>query len=140
VDATTKAVTETAAQQAQNFSDFINGDSYLSSRKSNFTERNGGRTPWNNQLDLRLMHDFSFAVGTKKHTIQITCDIINLTGNNVYFVPNTQNSSVFIGLTATSGSSATADPKFQFTKPSATYSIDQFSSRWQGQFGVRYSF
>ncbi len=133
-------VTETAAQQSQNFNDFVNSDSYLSSRKGTFTERNGGRTPWNNQLDLRLMHDFNFNVGSKKHTIQVTCDIINLTGNNVYFVPNTQNSSVFIGLAATTASSATADPKFTFTKPSATYSIDQFSSRWQGQLGVRYSF
>lgn len=140
IDATTKAVIETAAQQAQNFNDFVNNDSYLSSRKGNFTERNGGRTPWNNELDVRLMHDFSFAVGAKKHTIQVTLDVINIASNNVYFVPNTQNSSVFIGLTASSASSATADPKFQFTKPSATYSIDQFSSRWQGQLGVRYSF
>lgn len=142
----TGLVTETATQQAQNFSDFVNSDSYLSSRKGKFTERNGARTPWNNQLDLRLMHDYTFGVGNMKHTIQITLDIINfsnLLNKNwgiAYFVPNTQNSSVFTGLSVGSAKVANGDPTFTFTKPTATYSVDQFISRSQGQLGVRYSF
>ena len=78
--------------------------------------------------------------------IQVTFDIINLTNllnkdwGLVYFVPNTRNGSVNTGLTANRGANAFAEPTFNFTKPTATYSVDQFSSRWQGQAGVRYIF
>jgi hypothetical protein len=43
-----------AAVQAKAFMDFVNGDEYSSTRKGDFTERNGGRTPWNTTLDLKL--------------------------------------------------------------------------------------
>lgn len=135
-----------AAQQAQDFDTFISNDDYLNSRRGQFAERNGGRTPWNNQLDIRFMHDFNFKVGSKMNKIQVTFDIINLTNllnkdwGLVYFVPNTRNGSVNTGLTANRGANAFAEPTFNFTKPTATYSVDQFSSRWQGQAGVRYIF
>ena len=132
--------------QAQAFDQFISNDEYLNSRRGQFTERNGGRTPWNNQLDLRFMHDFNFKVGSKMNKIQVTFDIINLTNllnkdwGLVYFVPNTRNGSVNVGLTAARGANTFAEPVYSFTKPTATYSVDQFSSRWQGQLGVRYIF
>lgn len=136
----------TTSQQAADFDAYINNDDYLSSRRGQFTERNGGRTPWNNQLDLRFMHDFNFKVGSKMNKIQVTFDIINLTNllnkdwGITYFVPNTRNGSVNTGLTVTRGANSFTEPVYSFTKPTATYSIDQFSSRWQGQVGVRYIF
>jgi len=129
---------------------FIDSDKYLSSRRGQFTERNGGRTPWNTRLDFRFMQDFNFKVGSKKHTFQLTFDIINLTNmlnkdwGKVYFTPNTRNSSVNSGITIVSRPAPDANliinPTYNFTKPSSTYSVDQFSSRWQGQLGLRYSF
>ncbi len=131
------------------FNRFINNDSYLSSRRGQFTERNGARTPWNNQMDLRLMHDINFKVGAKTNTIQLTFDIINFsnmlskTWGVYYFTPNTINSSVDPGLsiggrTVTNGVATITGATY--TYPSAKYSIDQFSSRWQAQVGVRYIF
>lgn len=139
----------TAVQQQQAFDKFISNDSYLSSRRGQFTERNGGRTPWNNQLDLRFMHDFHLHVSDKKtNTIQLTFDIINFTNmlnkdwGVSYFTPNTINSSVDPGLSIGSRaiSNGTATVSGAYSTPKSTYSIDQFSSRWQAQVGVRYIF
>ena len=136
-------VTETAAQQATNFINFVNGDDYLSTRKGNFTERNGGRTPWNTTMDVRILHNIK--VGEKNNTIQVSLDIFNFTNllnsdwGRVYFAPNTFNSTVGLGLSR-SNSGTSADPTYTFTKPTSTYSIDQLASRWQMQLGLRYSF
>ncbi len=138
--------TTTAAQQYADLADFINKDPYLSKHKGEFTERNAARTPWNNLLDLRLMQDINLKVGEKTHTLQITFDVINFSNmlnkswGTVYFTPNTQNSSVDMGLRVTRANNSTAQPTYTFTRPTSSYSIDQFSSRWQGQLGVRYSF
>ena len=61
--------TTTAIQQANAFDAFINGDSYLKTRRGKFTERNGGRTPWNTTADLRITQDFNFKAGHKKNTV-----------------------------------------------------------------------
>lgn len=137
--------TVSAATQAQQFMDFVNGDSYLSTRKGDFTERNEGRTPWNTSADVRIMHDIAVNFGGKKsHTIQISLDIINFTNllnsewGRSYFVPNTFNSTASLGLTRTN--SGSADPLFTFKKPATPYSVDQLASRYQAQVGLRYSF
>ncbi len=135
-------VTETAAQQATNFISFVNGDEYLSTRKGDFTERNTGRTPWNTTMDVRVMHNVKLGA---KNGIQITLDIFNFTNllnadwGRSYFSSNTFNSTVGLGLSR-SNSGTSADPTYTFTKPTATYSVDQLASRWQMQLGLRYSF
>ena len=139
---------ESAASQWANFNDWISNDKYLNSRRGQFTERNGARTPWNNQLDLRIMQEFTLNASSKKtNKIQISFDVINLSNminknwGTVYYAPNTLNSSVDMGLSVvTRGGSSTAAPTYNFTRPASTYSIDQFASRWQGQVGVRYIF
>jgi hypothetical protein len=138
----TGTVTETAAQQASNFINFVNGDEYLSTRKGDFTERNGGRTPWNTSMDVRILHNIQLK---NTHGIQISVDIFNFTNllnsdwGRVYFSPNTFNSTIGLGLSRTNSGTAT-DPTYTFTKPTASYSVDQLASRWQMQLGLRYSF
>ncbi len=137
----------TPAQQSA-FSQFVQSDKYLSTRLGQFTERNGGRTPWNNQLDLRLMQDFNLHVGERTNTIQVSFDIINLSNmisknwGVYYFTPNTINSSLDPGLSVltrpVSGGIATVNGTY--TTPTSKWSVDQFSSRWQAQLGVRYIF
>ncbi len=130
------------------FNQFISNDTYLNGRRGQFTERNGARTPWNNQMDLRLMHDFNLKVGQKTNTLQVSLDIINFsnmlnkTWGVYYFTPNTLNSSVDPGLSVSRGavSNGVVPINGSYTTPSSKYSIDQFSSRWQAQVGVRYSF
>ncbi|WDF54530.1 TonB-dependent receptor [Mucilaginibacter sp. KACC 22063] len=153
----------TAAQQAAAFDAFIDGDKYLKSRRGQFTERNGAFTPWNNNLDFRYAQDFKIGEGKHKHVITFTYDIVNLTNllnkdwGHYYFSPNTYNSTSFIGLTpvgnTTTSPNNTASagnyvkngnvafyPKYTFAAPSTKYSTDYFASRWQMQFGVRYTF
>jgi len=143
----------TAQEQAYAtaFDAYINSNPYLSSRRGQFTERNAAHTPWNTQLDFRFTHDFR--VGAKhKQTITFTYDIINLTNllskdwGHYYFSSNTFNSTASVGLSAVakptfvSGGYTTTYPTYKFADPGVPYQVDLFASRYQMQFGVRYSF
>ncbi|RED23637.1 carboxypeptidase family protein [Flavobacterium cutihirudinis] len=136
----------TAAAQVAAYEDFINGNDYLKSRRGNFTERNGDYTPWNIQADLKLMDEIKVSkVGTFQVSFSVANvgNLINKDWGRSYFVPNTYNSTASIGLTKSGnlGGVATGDPTYTFQKPSSTpYTVDQLASRFQGQFGVRYSF
>lgn len=140
----------TAAQQAANFDAFIDKNDYLKTRRGQYTERNAAFTPWNNDLDFRFTQDFKFGSGKHKQMITFTYDIINLTNllnkdwGHYYFSPNTFNSTSSIGLSAKTtpsfGTASTTYPKYTFQDPGVPYSVDLFSSRWQMQFGVRYTF
>jgi hypothetical protein len=141
---------KTAAQQAAAFDAFIDKNSYLSSRRGNFTQRNAAFTPWNNQLDFRFSQDFKFGNGKHKQVITFTYDIVNLTNllnkkwGQYYFSANTFNSTSSIGLTPKTtpsfGAAASTYPKYTFADPGLPYSVDLFASRWQMQFGIRYAF
>jgi hypothetical protein len=167
---TTPYTVEASGAQYTALNNFISNDSYLSTRRGQYAERNGARTPWNNQADVRFMleaklgkldADVTGAVPSA-HTIQISFDIVNV-GNLLnsswgrqYFVPNTFNSTLGTGLTQVgyvndlgafnTNYSASNGTTKGFDRPAftfgtpATYSIDQLASRWQGQLGVRYSF
>lgn len=137
------------AGQAAAFDAFIDGDKYLKTRRGQFTERNGARTPWNVQADFRFSQDFVVVgSGSKKQTLTFTYDIVNLTNllnknwGVQYFSPNTYNSMASVGLKAVAGTgSATTYPNYTFNKDNtSTYSKDFFASRFQMQFGLRYSF
>ena len=140
----------TASQQVADYENFINNNEYLKSRRGKFTERNGDFTPWNIQTDMRIMDEISFkGKGETVHSIQFSLSIINV-GNMInkewgrsYFVPNTFNSTANVGLTKSGniGNVATGDPTYTYKAPStAPYTVDQFASRFQAQFGLRYSF
>ena len=128
--------------QAQDFMNFVASDPYLSTRQGTFTERNAGRTPWNNTLDLRLLHEIRLGA---RRSVQLTYDIFNFLNlldkklGYVYFSPNTFNSTASIGL-GRATNPASGDPTFTWTGPAAPYSIDPLSSRWQMQFGARFNF
>jgi len=144
------AATTTGAAQAAAFDAFIDSDKYLKTRRGQFTERNGARTPWNYQADFRFSQDFKIVEkGTHKHTLSFTYDIVNLTNllnknwGVQYFSPNTFNSMASVGLSSTTGGagSATTYPTYTFDKTNTSnYSKDFFASRFQMQFGLRYSF
>ena len=136
----------------KNFDAFIDKDKYLSSRRGQFTERNTAFTPWNTNLDFRFSQDFKVGNGKRKQVITFTYDIINLTNllnkkwGQYYFSANTFNSTASVGLAPASGGTpsfanvATTYPKYTFQDPGLPYSVDLFASRWQMQFGVRYTF
>ena len=74
----TRAGTFTAKQQSDAFFAFIENDKYLRKHKGQMMEKYGALLPWQHTLDLRVMQDFVIRTGTKKHTIQVSVDVLNL--------------------------------------------------------------
>lgn len=142
----------TAAQQWADLDAYINQDDYLSERRGQYAERNGGIQPWRGQLDFRLLQDFFVKVGSKRNTIQLSLDIFNM-GNflnsdwGVYKVANRSALLTFRGY------DANRVPQFNYpylnaadkTPLTSTFrdeitGTNGLLSRWQMQLGVRYIF
>ena len=146
-----------ATQQWVDLSSLIEGDSYLKTRKGQYAERNGLRTPWNQDLDLKIMHEFKLSKTNKSQSLQISFDIfnvLNLLNNNwghVNYVTNLNNYTVnFLQFVKdASGKSPGVPstgytPTFNYVRPTGInnhyYTLDPLNSRWQGQFGIKYNF
>lgn len=134
----------TAAQQAQAFEAFIRQDSYLSTHRGQIADRFGALNPWFFNLDLRILQDFAFLLGTQKQTFQLSVDILNL--------PNLLNSDWGVRQTASSAATSPLElvdfngpanaPRFNFTGAAKQTFVDDLglNSRWQIQLGLRYLF
>ena len=144
VNSSNTTVVQTAAQQAAAFQAYIGKDKYLSKVRGSYSERNGSSTPWEHIIDARLTQDFIVTAGGKKHTLQLTFDVFNLTnlinndwgrqysvGNQAYTILSTVNNR-------TSGPSPGQGVGYNFTARDP-WTLN-FGSRWQGQVGVRYTF
>jgi hypothetical protein len=147
----------TAAQQWTDLNNLIEGDKYLKTRRGQYAERNGLRTPWNHDLDMKLMHEFKLSKANKSQSLQISFDIfnvLNLINNSwghVNFVTNVNNYTVnFLKFVTDANGKAAGSPAsgylptFNFVKPTGIsghyYTVDPLNSRWQGQFGIKYNF
>ena len=132
-----------AQQQYEQLAAYIANDDYLASRRGSYAERNAARTPWTQQLDLRLTAKLPLTkAGTQR--LEVSFDFINL-GNLLnrewglqYFVPNINNSGYalldFVRI-------ENQRPVYQFKNPTGSpWQTDPINSRWQGQLGLRYSF
>ncbi len=65
------------AEQAAAFDQLINADSYLSSRRGQYAERNGVFLPLVNRVDLSITQDVFHSVGGRRHSGQIRLDLTN---------------------------------------------------------------
>ncbi|MDN3656702.1 TonB-dependent receptor [Ferruginibacter paludis] len=146
----------TAAQQWSDLDAFISSDKYLNSRRGKYAERNGLRTPWNHDLDMKLMHEFRLSKTNKFKSLQLSLDIFNVLNlinsdwGHVTFVTNLNNYTVnFLQFVSDGthkvGAPATGYvPSFNFVRPTGVnnhyYTVDPLNSRWQGQFGIKYNF
>jgi hypothetical protein len=134
----------TAADQAAAFDLFVSKDSYLNSRRGNYTERNQTNTPWEHVIDLRLAQDFYITVGENRHTLQLTFDVFNFTNlinkdwGRIYNVAN-QAYNLLTSVNRTTGPVASRGKGYNYTPGSIPWNTN-FASRFQGQLGVRYSF
>jgi hypothetical protein len=136
----------TAASQAQAFDNYINSNSYLSSKRGEFTGRNEAFTPWNTQADFHFAQELHLT--NTENYFTFTIDIINLTNlidknwGLSYFSPDTFNSTASIGLTPSFPAKQNPGnyPVYTFQDPGKPYSVDYFNSRYQVQLGLRYTF
>ena len=117
-------------------------ESGLSDKRGGYAERNELMTPFEHHFDLRLMQDFYIMVGSRKHTLQVNLDVLNI-GNLFNRAWGTVNSPGY-SYTPIKAESVTADgaATFSFTKPSNNklYNQSDYNSRWRAQIGVRYIF
>ncbi len=135
----------TSAQQWEALDAYIEGDSYLKTRRGKYAERNAERGPWSHVVDLKILQDFSLKFGEKTHTFQATLDIFNFTNllNKKWGVRQYAGSFGNVELLTTESNGT--EPVFSFD-PSVVDNIFQIddsgieSSRWQMQFGLRYIF
>lgn len=124
---------------------FINSQPGLASHRGMVAQRNAGRTPWNKQLDLRLMHTLPVA---GNHGVQLTLDVINLaalfgtTWGRQYFVPNENNYNFnTLRVTKTDATTGAATGfSFDGVPNNTPWQYDALNSRYQAQLGLRYSF
>lgn len=149
--------TYTAAQQWTDLNAFIEGDKYLKTRRGQYAERNGLRTPWVHDVDMKLMHEFKLSKTNKQHSLQISFDVFNVLNllNNAWghvnFVTNVNNYTAnFLKFANDASGKAPGtpasgyQPSFNFVKPTGIdghyYTLDPMNSRWQGQLGIKYNF
>ncbi|OQD44393.1 TonB-dependent receptor [Croceivirga radicis] len=138
----------TAEDQWAILDGFISSDDYLSSRRGEFAERNASRAKMSHVIDLKLAQDFSFNVGDKKHTIQISADVFNFTNlinkdwGRRYFTSGFDTATLlfFEGFEADG-----TTPTYTINRSieNSLNNIDDAglqSSRWQAQLGIRYKF
>lgn len=139
------AIVTSAAVQWEQLNQYIEKDRYLSKRRGQYAERNGARTPWNQQLDMKLNYTLMLGTKNQTHSIGFSLDVFNLsnliskTWGRQYYVPNILNSSYqLLTVTRVNGS---LQPELQFSNPQTTaWQYDALLSRAQGLFSIRYSF
>ncbi len=138
-------ITNSVANQWSQLDAYINNDKYLSKRRGQYAERNGARTPWNNQLDMKISHSFLLGKKEKKQSVSISLDVFNVSNlisknwGRQYYVPNVLNSSYQL-LTVTKANTATP-PELNFNNVTTTpWQYDPILSRAQGQLSLRYNF
>lgn len=128
----------TAQQQSDAFMAFIDNDKYLRKHKGGYTSRNAASTPWEHVVDARIAQDFFIKAGSKRHSLQLTFDVFNLTNliSSDWGRQFTVTNQAYNLLTTVS---RTGEKGYNYTPNSLPWSMS-FGSRWQGQIGIRYTF
>ena len=135
------------AQKAA-FEAYISQDNYLSKHRGQYAERNGGRLPFQNVVDLKVMQDFFVKVSGKKYQFQLTYDIFNFTNmlnrvwGRTYFLSNDQ-----FGLVRYASATNSVTPTYSFNPVNnntpwgiSSSTAPSYSARWVSQLGLRFKF
>jgi len=134
----------TADEQWELLDKFIEDDDYLSGKRGQYAEKNGSRTPFTHQFDLRIAQDIGANVGGFGNKLQVSLDIFNVGNliNNswgvVYGNPFAYRILDFQGYDADG-----TTPTFTFEEDrlgNDRFSISDRVSRWRGRIGIRYTF
>jgi hypothetical protein len=137
-----------AAQQAVALEDYIAQDNYLSKNRGKYAERNGGRLPFTNIIDVKFVQDFNVKLNNKKYQFQLTYDIFNFTNmlnrnwGRTYFMSFDQYT-----LLRYQGASGSTTPSYSFApvRNNTPWGINStttpsYSARWVSQLGLRFKF
>lgn len=146
----------TASQQWADFQTFAKANKYIGDNLGKNSKRNEDRMPFEHHFDLRIAQDFIL----NKNKLQIFFDVLNV-GNllnknwgrsysasnqsvNLFTVVNsgaqTQDGKPYTATTAAPGMQFNINNMNDIKGTRRPYFVSDFTSRWQSQLGVRYSF
>lgn len=148
----------TAKQQSDAFFAYVENDKYLRKNKGKYMEKYAGLLPWVHGLDVRVLQDFNFQAGGRKHTIQFSVDLINALnllnsewGYRYQYTFGTFQDMGILG-TPTSGSNSNNTGNEGFNRNNAKFTFNpnnakqgyqpnySTTSTWGLQLGLRYIF
>lgn len=147
--------TYTAQQQSDAFFAFMENDKYLKKYKGQVMERYGAALPWNHVMDLRILQDFNFKTGDRKHTLQLSADITNFLnllnkdwGYRYSYTYGGFQDQALLGVPTSSNNTglenfSRANPKYTFNPAGASKAFQpnySTASTWGIQLGARYVF
>jgi hypothetical protein len=138
---------EQAAQWEQ-LDNFISQIDHLNENRGGYAERNATRGPWSHIVDFKLLQDFSFDWGNKKHTFQLSADIFNFGNmlNKDWGALKFVRSEVSPLTTVSTGDTPVFSVNQGVMDDNGNPDFVEFddqgiqSSRWQAQLGIRYIF
>jgi hypothetical protein len=132
--------------QERLFDNYINQDKYLSSRRGQFAERNGGLRPWVHRFDFRITEDILLSKNSK-NKLQLSMDILNAGNllNSAWGIPQIEWQRTPLNYR---GRNSNNEPVYRLnTKPGTTeFATETFresvslANTWRMQVGVRYLF
>jgi hypothetical protein len=128
---------------------YIDADPYLKENKGKISERSGPREPWAHSVDLRISQEIPHLWG---HKIEFTIDILNvlnLLNSDWGWIRNTgvnQTVNMFQFYDIVTTGADIGKPRYKWLGLKTTdgkadpFQPDNILSRWQVQFGARYTF
>ena len=143
-----RVYTETEQQAA--FDAFIEQDEYLSTRRGQYAERNGGLLPYLHRVDLSVAQDVFVKIGGKRNSFQIRADILNF-GNmvdNKFGVSQRATAPQLLNFVSRDANNVPTyrlqtqrltDGSTVLVKDSYQYNSSVFDV-WSAQLGIRYTF
>jgi hypothetical protein len=143
------AVTYTEAQQQAALDAYIAQDSYLSSRRDQYAERNATALPFLHRFDLSVAQDIFVKIGGKRNAFQIRMDILNFGNmiNNKFGVSQRATNTQLLNFVSRDANNIPTYRLATQRDASGTYLIKntyQYNSSvfdvWTAQLGIRYTF
>lgn len=131
------------------FFKYMEGDKYLTKNKGKYAEAYAGRTPWVNNFDLKLVHEYYVGKsGGTKNTLQFIADILNVGNliNNKWGVRQTQYNTINQGRILKVENITSNVPTYSFVKVKGEYPTTPYDynysigETWRLQLGVKYIF
>lgn len=133
------------AEQAAAWNQFVDNSSYIKSHLGKYAERNSAYLPWYSKVDMRILQDIYTNIGGRKHTIQISVDMLNA-GN--FFNKNwgVAQTTTFTNPLVFKGYNSSGAPTFNLAQSGGQLVSKPYQnllsvfSTWGMQLGLRYIF
>lgn len=140
----------TEAEQQAAFDAFIAQDPYLSTRRGQYAERNGGILPYLHRFDFSIAQDFFVKIGGERNAFQVRFDVLNFGNmiNDKWGVSQRATAPALLNFVSYNNA---GEPQYRlqtqkFTDGTTILARDSYQRNssvfdvWTAQLGLRYTF